>query len=362
MLGGVPAVTDAAGKRGRGGQYAKAVTDSTVRRRPTIDDVAAEAGVSRGTVSRVLTGGHWVSPESLNAVNRAIKKVGYRINPHARNLATSKANSIAFLLTESHERLFEDPNFSILMRGAAQALEERDLPLVLLMAGSDAEQRRAADFILAGHVDGVLLVSSHTGRLDFMSELVAANIPAIACGVPIGFERKIGYVSAADADGARSAVEYLREQGRRRIATIAGPQDTSGGVARLAGYREELGESFDESLVAIGDYSRASGATAMTELLERDPQIDAVFVANDLMAAGALDVIQAAGRSVPDEIAIVGFDDSPVAVTTTPQLTTMRQPFERISNEMVRLLMQVIDGQPAAALTVPTELVRRGSA
>ena len=342
--------------------YAGAVADTPSRRRPTIDDVALAAGVSRGTVSRVLNGGHWVSPDALVAVNAAIKKTGYRINPHARSLATSKANSIAFLLTESHERLFEDPNFSVLMRGAAQALAEKDMPLVLLMAGSDAEHRRATDFITAGHVDGVLLVSSHRGRQEFMAELVAAKVPAIACGIPLGFERKIGYVSADDAAGARDAVEYLADQGRRRIATITGPLDTSGGTGRLAGYREQLAGDVDERLIEVGDYSRASGAAAMRAILERAPDIDAVFVGNDLMAVGALDVLKASGRSVPSDVALVGFDDSPVALSTNPTLTTMRQPFERISHEMVRLLLQVIDGQPAAAMTLPTELVKRESA
>ena len=332
------------------------------RRRPTIDDVALEAGVSRGTVSRVLNGGHWVSPDALASVNDAIKKTGYRINPHARSLATNRANSIAFLLTESHERLFDDPNFSILMRGAAQALEERDVPLVLLMAGSEAEQRRATDFITAGHVDGVLLVSSHRGRQSFIPELVRSRVPAIACGIPLGFERSIGYVAAADTDGARTAVEFLQEKGRKHIALIAGPMDTSGGISRFAGYREQLGSDYDESFVAYGDYSKASGAAGMRELLARHPEIDGVFAANDMMAVGALDVLQAAGRVVPDDVSLIGFDDSPVAITTTPQLTTMRQPFERISQEMVRLLMQVVEGQPAAAITIPTELVKRGSA
>ena len=338
------------------------MTETHQRRRPTIEDVARESGVSRGTVSRVLNGGHWVSPSAQVAVERAIKKTGYRINPHARNLATSRANSIAFLLTEPHDRLFEDPNFAALMRAAAAALAERDLPLVLLMAGSEDEQRRATEFITAGHVDGALLVSSHAGREGFLTELVAAEVPVIACGIPLGYERRIGYVAADDLEGAREMVGYLRGLGRRRIAHITGPLDTSGGTGRLEGYRQELGEALDESLIESGDYSRVSGERAMRALLERAPDLDAVFAANDLMAAGALDVLAAAGRRVPDDVAVGGFDDSPVATRTTPQLTTMRQPFDRIANEMVRMLLEVIDGNPAARVTMPTELVRRESA
>ncbi|WP_395245588.1 LacI family DNA-binding transcriptional regulator [Agromyces sp. MMS24-K17] len=335
---------------------------STHRRRPTIEDVARESGVSRGTVSRVLNGGHWVSPPAREAVEKAIKKTGYRINPHARNLATARANSIAFLLTESHERLFEDPNFSVLMRGAAEALAERDLPLVLLMAGSDEEQRRATEFITAGHVDGALLVSSHRGREAFLAELVSAEVPVIACGIPLGYERKIGYVAADDLEGAREMVAYLRGNGRSRIAHITGPLDTSGGTGRLEGYRQELGAAFDERLVAEGDYSRASGERAMRDLLERAPEVDAVFVANDVMAAGAIDVLRAAGRRVPEDVAVAGFDDAPIATRVEPELTTMRQPFERIAHEMVRMLLDVIDGRAAGRMTLPAELVVRESA
>ena len=155
---------------------------------------------------------------------------------------------------------------------------------------------------------------------------------------------------------------YLRDAGRTRIAHIAGPQDTPGGTGRLAGYRDELGEAFDERLVAVGDYSRASGAAAMTELLEGGADFDAVFVANDLMAAGALEVLASAGRRVPQDVAVAGFDDSPVATQTDPPLTTMRQPFERIAHEMVRVLLEMIEGRSPARVALPTELVVRGSA
>ncbi|MCI4656766.1 LacI family transcriptional regulator [Cryobacterium algoricola] len=338
------------------------MTPPSAKRRPTIDDVAAEAGVSRGTVSRVLNGGHWVSPDSLQSVNSAIKKTGYRVNPHARSLATSRANSVAFLLTEDQERLFEDPNFAVLMRGASKALSRHDISLVLLMAGSEDEQRRATEFVTAGHVDGVLLVSSHSSRHGLISDIVAAGIPAIACGVPLGFERKLGYVAADDYDGAREMVKYLRGTGRARLATITGPGDTSGGMKRYQAYVDELGDDFDETLVAHGDYSRASGAEAMTELLDRRPDLDAVFVANDMMAAGAIDALVGFGRRVPEDVAVAGFDDAPVALTTVPPLTTMHQPFDRISEEMVRLLLEVIKGERTAAIVVPTDLIVRGSA
>lgn len=331
-------------------------------RRPTIEDVATEAGVSRGTVSRVLNGGHWVSPTSLAAVTAAIKKTGYRINPHARSLATSRAGSVAFLLTEPHDLLFEDPNFSILMRHAAEALAARDVSLVLIMAANEDEQRRALDFVTGGHVDGVLLVSAHVGGQKFVSEIFSSGIPAIACGAPLGFEGRMGYVAADDVGGARTMVEHLLAAGRRRIATIAGPLDTPGGQQRLVGYREALGALYDPALVAHGDYGRASAMVAMRQLLSAAPDLDAVFVANDRMAAAAIDVLQAAGRRVPEDVAVGGFDDSAVATRTDPPLTTMHQPFDRISREMVRLLLAQIEGERPATVVVPTWLVVRQSA
>ena len=195
--------------------------------------------MSRGTVSRVLNGGHWVSPTAREAVERAIKKTGYRINPHARNLATARANSIAFLLTESHDRLFEDPNFSTLMRGAADALADRDLPLVLLMAGSDDEQRRATEFITArARRRRAARVVAPRARGVPRRRSSPPRCPSSRAGCRSDTSGSIGYVAADDLDGARDLVAYLRDSGRSRIATITGPIDTSGGIGRLEGYRQ----------------------------------------------------------------------------------------------------------------------------
>ncbi|GHA35766.1 transcriptional regulator [Streptomyces tauricus] len=333
------------------------------RRPPTIHDVAREAGVSRGTVSRVLNGGHYVSPAAQEAVNAAIRRTGYVVNRHARSLITGRSDSIGFLLTEPQERFFEDPNFNVLLRGCTQALAAHDIPLLLMLAGTDDERRRITRYITAGHVDGVLLVSSHSGD-PVAEQLRDAGVPLVMCGKPIGVGSKISYVAADDRDGARDMVRHLVSLGRRRVGMVTGPLDTPGGVERLAGYREVLTESgieLDERLVTSGDYSRASGEAGAELLLERAPDMDAVFVASDLMAQGVLSALQRAGRSVPGDVAVGGFDDSSAAVAASPELTTIRQPYDRISSEMVRVLLAQIGGEDPAAVILPTELVKRRS-
>ncbi|MFE2297675.1 LacI family DNA-binding transcriptional regulator [Streptomyces sp. NPDC059445] len=333
------------------------------RKPPTIHDVAREAGVSRGTVSRVLNGGHYVSPSAAEAVNAAIRRTGYVVNRHARSLITGRSDSVGFLLTEPQERFFEDPNFNVLLRGCTQALAAHDVPLLLMLAGTQDERRRITRYITAGHVDGVLLVSSHSGD-PVAEELREAGVPLVACGKPIGLGSKVSYVAADDRDGARDMVTHLLSLGRRRIGMVTGPLDTPGGVERLAGYREVLAEAgveADDRLIASGDYSRASGEAGAELLLDRAPDMDAVFVASDLMAQGVLAALRKAGRRVPEDVAVGGFDDSPAATAATPALTTIRQPWDRISSEMVRVLLAQIGGEDPAAVILPTELVRRES-
>jgi len=232
---------------------------------------------------------------------------------------------------------------------------------VLAIAGDQAERERVGRFVATGHVDGALLVSAHAGS-SLVDELGALEVPVVACGKPLGHDRRLAYVAADDRDGARRMVRHLRDRGRRAIGTITGPLDMPGGVDRLAGYREVLAGEADERLVVEGDYTQAGGEAAMEHLLRRAPDLDAVFVASDLMAAGALAALRRSGRRVPEDVAVGGFDDSRIAMTSQPPLTTIRQPLERISREMVRLLLDLIAGQPPAAVILPTELVVRESA
>jgi len=329
----------------------------TRRRRPTIHDVAAAAGVSRGTVSRYLNGGHHVSPGSAKAIQRAVLETGYVVNQHARSLVTSRSHSVAFILAEPQERLFEDPNFNVLLHGTTQALAEHDIMLLLTIAGSVEDRRRVSRYVTSGHVGGAMLVSSHSGD-PLIGELLARDVPVVTIGRPLGHEHSIPYVAVDDREGARQLTLHLKERGRTRLATITGPLDTSGGVDRLAGFRDIAGPA---APVVEGDYTLAGGRNAMARLLELDPSIDAVFVGSDLMASGALIALREAGRRVPEDVAVGGFDDSLVALSTEPELTSIRQPWTQLSRELVRLLLSAIDGAAPSAVTIPTELIIRQS-
>ncbi len=325
------------------------------RRRPTIHDVAAVSGVSRGTVSRYLNGGHNVSPSAAKAIRRAIQETGYVVNQHARSLVTHRSRSVAFVLAEPQRRLFEDPNFNALLHGATQALAEHDYVLVLTIAGSVEDRKRVSRYITSGHVDGALLVSSHDGD-PLIEELRGWEVPVVTIGRPLGHEGEVPYVMAQDREGARQMTRHLLGTGRHRIATITGALDTSGGIDRLEGFREIAGP---DAPAVEGHYTLSGGTEAMRRLLAEHPDLDAVFVASDLMASGALIALREAGRRVPEDVAVGGFDDSPIATSTRPMLTTIRQPWARLSREMVNLLLAVIDGADPSAIILPTELVVR---
>lgn len=334
----------------------------TPPKRPTIRDVAREAGVSHATVSRVLNGGKWVGAESTSAVRRAIARTGYTANQQARSLATGRSQTYAFLLTQPQRALFEDPNYAVLVRAAADALAALDQTMVIIVAGTDADRRRAVEYVGGGHVDGVLLLSPQEGD-PLLGALASTHLPIVCNGGAPGWEDRISTVTGDDLRGARLAVEHLVAQGRRRIATIAGPGDSWGGQQRLDSYRAVLaGHGLaDATLEEEGDWSEAAGEASMAELLGRVPDLDAVFAANDAMAAGALRALRRAGRRVGDDVAVVGYDDSPHYRGVQPSLTTVHVPLEGISREMVRVVTdQERDG--AVRILLPTRLVVRDSA
>jgi DNA-binding LacI/PurR family transcriptional regulator len=330
----------------------------------TLEEVAKLAGVSRATVSRVVNGSPRVSGEVRRSVETAVAQLGYIPNRAARSLVTRRSGSIAVVITEPSGRLFSDPFFPRLLRGISASMAGRDVQVVLLMPENVADSQRTADYLAAGHVDGAVLVSLH-GDDPLPGRIAAARIPTVVVGRPIR-DSGVSFVDVDNRGGAQSAVAHLVGGGRRVIATIGGTLDMAVATDRLAGYRDAIADAglpADATLEAMADFTQDGGAAAMARLLAARPDIDAVFAASDLMAAGAMSVLDAAGRRVPDDVAIVGYDDSPVAATSRPPLTSVRQPIEEMGQATARLLLDLVDGTDRAPRRVilATELIRRAS-
>ncbi|WP_069884857.1 LacI family DNA-binding transcriptional regulator [Streptomyces luteocolor] len=338
--------------------------------RPTLEEVAVRAGVGRGTVSRVINGSPRVSERTRAAVEEAVAELGYVPNTAARALAANRTDSIAVVVPEPESRFFAEPYFSDIIHGVGQALAETDMQLLLTFAGGDRERRRLAQYLAAHRVDGVLLVSVHADDPlpDLLEQL---EIPAVISGRRSADET-LASVDSDNFAGARAAVDHLLDRGRRTIATITGRLDVYGAQRRLDGYRDALegaGHEVDEALIVQGDFTEEGGRRAMTELLERAPALDAVFAGSDVMAAGARQVLRTAGRRIPEDVALVGFDDSAIARHMDPPLTSVRQPITQMGRTMTDVLLaEIATPHPPPTrrlhrpqIVLPTELVQRAS-
>jgi len=237
--------------------------------RPTLEMVAARAGVSRATVSRVINGSPSVAAHLRETVMRAVDALGYVPNPAARSLVTQRTDSYALVVPEPTNRVFsDDPFFSLIIRGVSHELEAADKQLVLMLANSAWSHRRV--FAVAGHVDGVMFASMH-GADPLPATLARMGVPVVCNERPLVRHAALPYVGVDNVGGAETATRHLVATGRTRIASIAGPQDMVGGIDRLTGYRRALRGSASRSIVAVGDFTRESGAAAMGPAPQRRP-------------------------------------------------------------------------------------------
>ncbi len=349
------------------------MSEQTAGGRPTLEAVAERAGVSRATASRVVNGAAGVRTPLVERVRSAVEELGYVPNQAARTLVTRRNDAVAVVIAEPETRVFADPFFAQQLRGISKELSSHDSQLVLLLIEDTDDFARVGRYLSGGHVDGALIFSLHADDpLPTITERL--RMPVVFGGRP-GWaqgrvDRSVLYVDCDNRGGAREAVRHLVSLGRRRIAHICGPLDQTASVDRLDGFRDVLLDA-DPRLIVEGDFTPDGGERAMAELLDRCPDLDAVFAASDLMASGALRVLRRRGRRVPEDVAVVGFDDMvQVAGWTDPPLTTVRQDVEEMGRLMARLLLRVLDGHagqpdrapaPSSVIT-ETRLVRRASA
>lgn len=330
---------------------------------PTLEMVAERAGVSRATVSRVVNGSPRVSDETVAAVTAAIAELRYTPNRAARSLANRRAMAIALVIPEDTTRFFGDPYFAAIVQGISSVLDDTGYALTLHLASSSGRFDTTIAYLMGGNVDGALVVSHHTD--DHVLAELGASIPVVFGGRPLDPESTDSYYVdvdnvAAAADGTR----YLLEHGRRVIGTIAGPADMPAGIDRLAGWQRALRDAgLEPAAVAHGDFTLAGGMRAARELLDDHPDLDAIFAASDLMAMGAVTVLRERGIAVPEQVAVMGFDDSPAALACEVPLTTVRQPSVEQGERMARILLDLLEGRPVARQhLMPTSIVVRASA
>lgn len=335
------------------------------KKRPTQADVARRAEVSQALVSYVLNDKHTISvpEETRRRILEAIDELGYVANTQARSLRTRKTDTIAAIIPD-----ITNPFYPAFARGIQNVAEQRGYNLILSNTDGDPEKERRQLLNLGrGHVDGAILAMWNP-PVDVVQSLLQFGLTLAALSTYQGRELGIDSASIDNRAAARAAVTYLIGRGYRRIAVISGEHHTPPHRDRLAGYHDALnaaGLTPDPALIQNSRFNEEGGYRAMRNLLLLDPLPEALFAANDLMAIGAMAAIHETGLRIPDDIAVVGFDDIPAARLVTPQLTTIAQFANPLGGRLAEMLFTRLEGrapeQPQYTL-MPYELIIRHSA
>jgi len=335
-------------------------TSRTPDKRPTINDIARRVGLSKASVSRALNGKQDVDPETRKRVLKVATQLGYVASASARALSNGRSNCLGLLVpTLTWPWILE------VLRGVAEEIERSGYSLILYTTsgGEDSEREFMSQVVPAGAVDGLALVIP-LGMLEYIERLAKGGLPIVVVD-DRGHYPDLPTVATTNIEGGRSATRHLIDKGRRRIAMLNGPHDFGCNRDRLEGYKSALqkaGLQFDPKLVVDSDFKETGGASAMTTLLAADPNLDGVFVANDVMAFGAMRALRNAGRRVPDDVAVVGFDDIPASAMTHPPLTTVRQPLYEMGRTAASMVMAAVRGESITKrIELPTSLVVRES-
>ncbi len=330
----------------------------------TIEDIARLACVSRSTVSRVLNDHPSVRPTVRDRVWSVIKEYGYVPQAAARHLVTQRTGLIGVLFPRSTEYLLANPIFASFGQGIGKVCAHRGYLAMVSLGLRDMEEKALLGMLRSRHFDGIVLISSesHDPLPFFLKE---AGILYTRIGHdPEGDDD--AFVDVDDAEAAYKAVEHLTNLGHQRIAIIKGPAAEACIPRRYSGYTralQEAGLSVDPALVGEGDWLHTSGLAVMRRFLQLDNPPSAVFACNDMMAAGVLHAIYERGLRVPQDIAVVGFDDVPQTKIIIPALTTIRQPSEEMGSKATEMLIDRLEdkGDYSQQIIFQTELVIRQS-
>lgn len=329
-------------------------------KRVTIQDVAAAAGVSRQTVSRVINNRPDVAEETRRRVWQVIEELGYQPSAIARGLVSKRTYTLGLITAD-----FSDYFFTQVIVGAE--VEARKQGYFFMLCSTErnlADEPEYLRLLTERQVDGILFARPSTEEDSrHIISLIQQGVPLVTTAYWLPGE-KLTVVDVDNVDGGLQATECLIELGHRKIGMITGPAGWKSVNDRSEGYKlalERAGISFDPSLIEHGDWSYQSGYEAMGRLLAKAPKITALFAQNDRMAIGAIRALREAGHRIPDDVAVVGYDDIPAAAYCHPPLTTIRQPMQQVGEVATRLLIELIN-DPAAErkeVLLKTELIRR---
>ncbi len=328
----------------------------------TLEDIAEICGVSRSTVSRVINGDLNVSEKTRQKVMNVIQKYDFQPNLAARGLAMGHTRVLGLVIPQGVQAIFAEPFFALLIQGVSTACNSKDYSVMLWLAEPDYERRMITKILYNGLADGVIVASMLMDD-SIVDSMRQNKLPFMLIGRHPAYD-KLSYLDVDNRGGACQAVLHLHRLGRRRIATITGPQNMIAGINRYQGYLDALHEHqmpVIPELIVEGDFSDMSGYAGMQRLLPHKP--DAVFAASDIMATAAIQAIHDYGLRVPEDIAVVGFDDLPLASRSNPTLTTVRQPITRIGTVAAETLIDMIETGSTLPrqMVLPAELVIRES-
>ena len=329
----------------------------------TIEDIAKLAGVSKSTVSRALNDSPLISDETKERIRAIARDHNFQIHLPARRLSMKESRTVAFAMHAYHKEFSVDDLFVMEILGSiskALSMENYDL----LIAHVDPyDTKWPHQYLNTGRVDGFIVMTS-TRKQYHIQALLEMEAPFIVWGIPLEGHNYCS-VTSDNFTGGKIATEHLLGLGRRKVAFIGGPEYELEVQGRLSGYKSALhaaNQEADTNLITYGDYRRASGAQAMQQLLDQTPDLDAAFVNSDLMAPAAMEILHERGRRIPDDVAVVGYDNLSIAENSNPPLTTISQNLAFAGRLIAKNLIENIQTGAVTNSIVPVELIQRRSA
>lgn len=328
----------------------------------TIDDIAEKAGVSKATVSRVLNGNTKVSPEVKRKVKEIVRRYSYVPNASARRLAGGRSGLVVLLLEETNEEFFLNPFWGQIVQGFSAKITAAGLHPILLIQPKSANIDSVFATLRASKVDGVAIFSWHRS-LTTLEKVLDPGVKVVLGG-DLGGSKKYPFVDVDNVRGGFLATNHLLEIGCKKILHITGDLRLQSGRDRLDGYEKALTKAkvtVDENLILHGDYTQSKAEALIKNAIAKKIKFDAIFAANDQSAIGAINILLRNRISVPKQVKVIGFDDSPITLSSKPTVSTIKQPIRELGAEVATSLIETLEGRQVEDKLLDVKLIKRES-